>query len=172
MRRIIILSILLVFTLYMNSYAEEKYGNKLNVGFGIGYAGYYSSESVVQLNYEFYAGRNFTLAPFITFYTYHYGYHTYWETIVPIGVKGYYYFDQLLNAGSKWDFYGAGSLGLAVIKNRAWDNGFTGDRTIYSDPYPVYLDLHAGARYHLSNKVGLYLDLSTGISTFGLSFKL
>lgn len=101
MRKIVILSVLLIFSMSLRSNAREKYGNRLNLGFGIGYTGYYSSESVVNLNYEFDAGNNFTLAPFITFYTYHYGYNTYRETVMPIGVKGYYYFDQLLEAGPK-----------------------------------------------------------------------
>jgi len=171
MKKIIVLSIFLLGILHLTSFAE-KYGHDLNVGFGIGYTNYYSSLAVVQANYELDAGRNFTLAPFITFYTYHYAYDTYIETIVPIGVKGYYYFDQLLHAGPKWDFYGAGSLGLAVIKYRSWDNGYTGDRSIYGEPYPLYLDLHIGARLHLSKTVGLFLDLSTGVSTFGLSFTL
>jgi hypothetical protein len=30
--------------------------------------------------------------------------------------------------------------------------------------------LHVGAEYHLSRKVGLFLDLSTGVSTLGLAF--
>lgn len=96
----IVLTFLLLGLLHSTSIAE-KYGNKLNIGFGLGYTDYYSSLSVVQLNYELDAGRNFTLAPFITFYNYHYGYNTYRETIVPIGVKGYYYFDELLGAGPK-----------------------------------------------------------------------
>lgn len=172
MKRIITLSIIFFVITQLNSFAGEKYGHKLNVGVGIGYTDYYSSESVINLNYEFDVGNDFTLAPFITFYTYHYGYHTYRETVVPIGVKGYYYFDRLLKASSKWDFYGAGSLGLAVIRDRSWDSGFNGNRSDYGEIYPLYLDLHIGARYYLSNKVGLFLDLSTGVSTLGLSFKL
>jgi hypothetical protein len=172
MRKIIVLSFMFIILSHLNNYAGEKYGDKLNIGFGIGYTGYYSSQSLVHLNYEFDAGRNFTIAPFITFYTYHYGFDTYWETVVPIGVKGFYYFDQLLGAGPRWDFYGAGSLGLAIVRNRAWDSEFRGDQSIYGETYPLYLDLHLGARFHLSKKVGLFLDISTGISTFGLSFSL
>jgi hypothetical protein len=35
-------------------------------------------------------------------YNNNYYYH---ETIIPIGVKGTYYFDQIFNANSDWDFY-------------------------------------------------------------------
>ena len=96
-----------------NTTSSEKYGNTLNLGFGIGgYYGYYSyigrSLPVFNINYELDIARNFTLAPFVTFYTYKDKYYR--ETVIPIGAKGSYYFDNLLNAGSNWDFYLAGSL--------------------------------------------------------------
>ncbi len=173
MRKIIAFSVLfLVFGLF-NSYAQN-YGDNLNVGIGIGYTGHYSSQPVIHLNYEFDVAKEFTLAPFITFYSYREYYNgdvVYRESAVPIGVKGAYYFDRLFKAGRNWDFYGAASLGFTLL-SRSWDNTFTGDRTRYSDTSPLYLDLHFGTRYHLSKTVGLFLDLSTGISTFGLSFKL
>jgi hypothetical protein len=162
---------------------SEKYGNTLNVGLGIGYYGYYDhSIPVVGLNYEIDVARNFTLAPFITYYSYSnyvywenpkYQYHNYYyhETIVPIGIKGSYYFDQLLHAGPRWDFYLAASLGVA-IKTVTWDEGYYGDKYIARDASPLYLDLHVGTEYHISHAVGLYLDLSTGVSTLGLAFHL
>jgi len=166
----IIVFICIFFTVSNFTRAQEKHGDQLNIGFGIGYTGRYSSRPVVHLNYEFDVGRNFTLAPFITFYEYRRRDDYYRETVVPIGVKGSYYFDELFKANRKWDFYGAGSLGFAII-NRTWDDDVP-DRTIFSGPDNLYLDLHVGARVHLSSVVGLFLDLSTGISTFGLSFNL
>ena len=146
----------------------EQFGDRLNVGFGIGYASRYSSAPVIHLNYEFDVARNFTLAPFITFYRYRYSSDTYRETVVPIGVKGAYYFDELFKAGPRWDFYGAGSLGFAIV-NRTWYSGVP-DRSLYAETDNLYIDLHVGTRLHLSSVVGLFLDLSTGISTMGLSF--
>ena len=173
MKKIIILSFLFIVTRQLSSYSQEKFGDKLNVGLGIGYTGDYSSQPVLHFNYEFDAARNFTLAPFITFYAYdEYDAHhdvVYRESAIPIGVKGSYYFDQLFKAGRHWDFYGAGSLGFTIY-NRSWDSGYTGSHEAYGGTSYLYIDLHAGARYHMSKKVGLYLDLSTGISTFGLSF--
>jgi hypothetical protein len=146
----------------------EKFGDRLNVGFGIGYTSRYSSAPVIHLNYEFDVARNFTLAPFITFYRYRYSSDTYREYVIPIGVKGAYYFDELLKAGPRWDFYGAGSLGFAIV-NRTWYSRVP-DRSLYADTNNLFLDLHVGTRLHLSSVVGLFLDLSTGISTLGLSF--
>jgi len=155
------------------AYTSQKYGRTLNFGLGIGYYGYYHyaghSLPVLNVNYEFDVARNFTLAPFVTFYTYRNENDHYRESIIPIGVKGFYYLDQALQAGSNWDFYLAGSLGF-VLKKSTWDNGYTGE-THYTNVSPIFLDLHLGTEYHLSNSVGLFLDLSTGVSTLGLSFR-
>ncbi len=159
----------------------EKYGHTLNAGVGIGYYGYIGHPvPVVNLNYEFDVAHSFTLAPFVGFYTtgndYYYGnphdgyrYYSYRETVVPIGLKGTYYFDKLLNAGPKWDFYLAASIGFAIV-NQTWDNGYLGDRNVYPGPSPLFLDAHIGAEYHCTNFLGVYLDLSTGVSTIGLAF--
>jgi hypothetical protein len=157
----------------------ERHGRTLNLGLGVGgYAGYYGyiahSVPVFHLNYEFDVARNFTLAPFISFSTYRNGYYWhdnnyyYHETIIPIGVKGSYYFDQILQAGPNWDFYLAGSLGFAIVRT-SWDNGYGGDTGYYEDGSPLFFDLHIGTEYHFNRHVGAFLDLSTGVSTIGLA---
>ncbi len=162
-----------------NKTYSGDYGGTLNLGIGIGgYSGYYGyigrTMPIFHINYEFDVAKNFTLAPFISFSTYRNqynwknNYYYYHETIIPIGVKGTYYFDEILRANSNWDFYLAGSLGFAVRRS-SWDNGYDGDRNYYRDGNPLFLDLHIGTEYHLSNRVGLFLDLSTGVSTIGLA---
>jgi len=153
---------------------SENHGGALNLGLGIGgYGGYYGyygrSLPVFSINYEFDVAKNFTLAPFVTFVTYHdyYNHYGYRETVIPIGVKGSYYFDDLLRANSDWDFYLAGSLGFSIVRT-SWDGGYLGDSN-YHTANPLFLDLHIGTEYHLSNRVGLFLDLSTGVSTVGLA---
>jgi hypothetical protein len=158
-----------------HTHYSDSHGNTLNLGLGIGgYGGYYGyygrSLPVFSINYEFGVANNFTLAPFATFVTYHdyYNNYGYRETIIPLGVKGTYYFDDALGAGADWDFYLAGSLGFSVVKT-SWDDGYRGESS-YHGADPLFLDLHIGTEYHLSNKVGLFLDLSTGVSTVGLAF--
>jgi hypothetical protein len=153
---------------------SESHGSTLNLGLGVGgYSSYYGSIGhtlpILNVNYEFDVARNFTLAPFLTFYTYRNDDAHYRESIIPVGVKGSYYLYKAFQAGSDWDFYLAGSIGFA-IRNSTWDDGYSGD-TYYKDVSPLFLDLHLGAEYHLSSKVGLFLDLSTGVSTLGLSFR-
>lgn len=183
MKKILLFLLLLNF-LYLAAPAQETYGNTLNLGLGIGYYRYANhSMPVLHADYEFNVAKNFTLAPFISFYSYRNDY--YWEspkylgryyhyrqTVVPIGVKGAYYFDDLLKANPKWDFYLAASLGFAIVKT-SWDSDYYGDKTIYRNGYsgstPLYLDLHVGTEYHLNNRVGLFLDLSSGASTIGIA---
>ncbi|MES2836185.1 MAG: hypothetical protein V4667_01565 [Bacteroidota bacterium] len=165
------------------SSTSEKYGSTLNAGLGIGYYGYIGQTTpVLHLNYEFDVAKNFTLAPFITYYSYKkynywgdpkYTYKNYYyrQTVIPIGVKGTYYFDEILGAGSNWDFYLAGSLGVAIRKT-TWENGYYGNTTVYKGNSGLYLDGHIGTEYHLNNKVGLFLDLASGLSTFGLAIHL
>jgi hypothetical protein len=153
------------------TYASERHGHTLNLGLGIGgYSGYYGyvghSVPVFSINYEFDVAKSFTLAPFATFYSY--TSNNYRESVIPIGVKGTYYFDQLLNANSDWDFYLAGSLGFAIV-NTYWNNDYNGDRTYYSKSSPLFLDFHIGTEYHVSSRVGIFLDFSTGVSTLGIA---
>lgn len=167
-----------------SGYAQDKYGKTLNLGIGIGgYSGYYgyvgSATPVFHIDYEFDVAKNFTLAPFLNFHTftssYYWGnannpyrYYNYRETVVPVGVKGTYYFDNLLKASSKWDFYLAGSLGVAIVNSR-WDNGYNGDKNYYHNRSPLFIDLHVGTEYHFNNRFGMFLDFSTGVSTIGLA---
>jgi hypothetical protein len=180
-----IYTLALLFILVLNTSAQEstypeKYGKTLNLGVGLGYYGYVGHPLPVgSLNYEFDVAKNFTLAPFVGFYSYQQ--HYYWGTkdvphrnyyyktvVVPVGVKGTYYFDQLFRANAKWDFYAAGSVGFA-FRNSVWENGYYGDREVLQSTSPLYLDAHIGAEYHMTQKAGLFLDLSTGVSTFGLA---
>lgn len=182
----ITLSLLLTSVVYFESSAQSAstYGKTLNLGLGVaGYGGYYKyagrSLPVLHINYEFDVAKDFTLAPFLSLYTYsneyYWGnnnnpdrYYTYRETVVPIGVKGTYYFDDILNANSKWDFYLAGSLGFALVSAR-WDEGYGGDRKYFNKGNSVFLDLHIGTEYHFNDRIGGFLDLSSGISTIGIA---
>jgi hypothetical protein len=155
---------------------SENFGNTFNIGLGIAYFVDYPTPYITA-NYELTVGRNFTLAPFIGFasyrsetgYFYGHDYYYYHETVVPVGVKGTYYFDELLGAGPRWDFYLAASLGF-VYDKVVWDNGYFGNTGVARGTSPLFLDGHLGAEYHMSRKVGLFLDLSTGVSTVGLAF--
>jgi hypothetical protein len=173
-----ILTATLITLFGINLQAQEKYGKTLNLGVGLGYYGN-ATLPALHLNYEFDVFKNFTLAPFVSYLThknYYYGYdkrygtknYYYRETMIPIGLKGSYYFDELFNAGEKWDFYAAASAGFA-LRTVSWVDEFE-DKGVIGDPSPLYVTLHIGSELHLSEKAGLFLDLSTGMSTFGVAF--
>jgi hypothetical protein len=177
MKTKILISLLFLTLLGPNLFAQdsEKYGGTLNLGLGIGYYGYLGhSTPAFHINYEFDVAPSFTLAPFLNLYSYQRvysdkGYKYYSRhTVIPVGVKGTYYFDKLLEAGSKWDFYGAGSLGFAIVNSR-YDDGYFYDKNHYRAANPLFLDIHIGAEYHINSKIGLFLDLSTGMSTVGIA---
>ncbi|MDO9152564.1 MAG: hypothetical protein Q7U47_02450 [Paludibacter sp.] len=178
MNKSIIIALFFVGVLSFDASAQKgnstgEFGNTLNLGLGIGgYYGYYGnvggSLPVFNINYELDVAKDFTLAPFITFYSYRNNTYYYQETVIPVGCKGTYYFDRILNAGSKWDFYLAGSLGYSIVKT-TWDNGYY-RYSGYNDVNPLFLDLHVGTEFHLSNKIGLFLDISSGVSTIGIAF--
>ncbi|MBL7859219.1 MAG: hypothetical protein JNM57_16120 [Cyclobacteriaceae bacterium] len=179
-----IIIILLASLFHLTGMAQERFGKTLNMGLGIaGYSGYYKyaqqSIPVFHIDYEFDVASDFTLAPFLNFYMYstdYYGgnpnnpdkYYAYRETVIPIGVKGTYYFDRLLQATSKWDFYLGASLGFAIVNSR-WDGDYSGDKNYYHNGSSLFLDIHIGSEYHFTKKLGAFLDLSSGVSTIGLS---
>ncbi len=181
MKRLMTFALLFMGLMPFIAMAQENHGNTLNLGLGIGgYSGYYGyighSIPVLHADYEFNVSHNFTLAPFANFYTYtnnynwNSNYYTYRETVIPIGGKATYYFDELLKANSKWDFYVAGSLGFAIV-SRHWEAGYGGNTNYYRGGNSLFLDLHIGTEYHVSNRMGVFLDLSTGVSTIGLAFR-
>ena len=182
MKKLLFVSIVLSLFSFLNSTAqvktvEEKYGNTLNAGVGVGYFNYIGVATMMgTVNYEFDVAPYFTLAPFIGVYGFQDNYYsfdtyrnyTYNETVVPMGVKASYYFDQLLHVTNKWDFYASLSAGYSYI-NVTWESGYTGDRAAYKSATNLYLNLHAGAKYHLSDMAGLFADLSTNAALVGVS---
>lgn len=165
---------------------ESRPGNMLNIGVGNSWYGPYRVPvRMLHLNYEFPVANKFTLAPYIGWYfnnstTYlnhpKYGYRTYryYETLVPIGIKGNYYLDNDINLDKKWDLYAGASLGFALIRTHdavIYDRNRTIYRNVYGGSTPLFLDVHLGTRYHINEKFGIYLDLSTAISSIGLSIK-
>ena len=165
--------IIILFTLASNVTlkSQEKYSRVLNLGLGLGYYGYLGgSIPVIHANYELDVARNFTLAPFISFYRYNSDY--YWKgtshysvVVIPIGVKGSYYLDEFFLVNDKWDIYLGGSLGI----NISWENNYVGERKPYNRANNLYLDINIGAEYKVNSRIGIFLDLSSGVSTIGIA---
>ena len=146
---------------------SEKFGSTLNAGFGVGYYGYTThTVPFFHIDYEFDVIQNFTIAPFIDFYNY--TDNNYRQTVMPVGVKGSYYFDPLINAGPNWDFYLACSLGFA-IRNTSWQPGYVGLENNTIGAAPLYLNFSIGTEYHLNKSLGALLEFSSSVSTIGIA---
>ena len=188
MKKLVVLALLVLAIAPKDSKAQEpisgeKYGNTINLGIGIGYYGYVGYNTpVLHFDYEIGIIKNLTIAPSISVYQYHrdyywgnknypYRYYTYTETVIPIGAKVTYYFDELLKANKKWDFYVASTLAFKIRKT-VWESDYYGDKIVQNRSSALYVDMHVGAEYHMNNRAGLFLDLSTGVSTFGLAIHL
>ncbi|MBK7762878.1 MAG: hypothetical protein IPI46_05825 [Bacteroidetes bacterium] len=180
-KNLLIISLLLITNMIANAKqkaVKEYFGNTLNIGAGVGYYGYINTPlPVFIVNYEIDVVRNFTLAPFIGLYSFRnnsYGFntnpkgYTYRETVMPIGIKGTYYFDELLHANAKWDFYAAASSAF-LVRRISWDADYYGSHDVYKNRPDLSMDAHLGAEYHFSKEAGLFLDVSTGVSTIGLA---
>ena len=76
--KIALISALMVLgnSIYAQQVSNEKFGNTLNLGAGIGYYGYLGRAlPVIGINYELDVVRNFTLAPFTGIYSYRNDYY-------------------------------------------------------------------------------------------------
>jgi len=146
----------LVLSLFQTASAQELHGSTLNLGLGIGGR----QVSVFHINYEFDVAPAVTLAPFVSFYDY--------SNFIPIGLKGSFYFDDMLSLDSNWDLYAAASLGLGLVSDE-WDNQYHRDRYRFRGPNALFFDFHLGAEYRFTPRVGMFLDLSSGSSLIGIA---
>lgn len=160
----------------------EKFGSTINAGVGLAYFNFIGEAVPVgHINYEIDVEDNITIAPFITYFGHHeYAFpdqanplfrHYYRESVIPVGVTGYYYFDDMLGVNDNWDFYAGLSLGAQIMR-KVWQDGYVGSSNVALNETKFYIDGHIGAEYHLGREIGFTLDISRGISMVGLAVHL
>lgn len=166
--------------------AASEFGNTLNIGLGFGYGNY--AGIPIMLNYEFDVANNFTLAPFIGFGTRSYDsrYWSYYDnnlkknvyvdykyrsTYIPIGLKGTFYFDELLGLIDPLDIYAGASIGFTYWYYSSAYDGFN-EEEFSSGTSALWIALHLGVEYHFNSQFGAFVDVSNGMSTIGLSIKM
>ena len=124
----------------------------------------HSSQTIKQLNfgligasYEFPVHKNISVAPYVGT-----DFELNW---LSLGVKGNYYFDNLLNLSGEWDVYGGANSGYAIgLNNKGKSDDFN-------------MGLHVGGRWFWNDKWGLYLEFGGGNTTkdfgaIGVTMKL
>lgn len=171
----ILATVLFIFALAASQQAFAQYqkGDKLlNLGLGLG--SYYGGGVPIGASLEFGVTDNISVGPQIDYYSWSYGYVGYkWRyTFIPIGVRGSYHANELLNLNNdKLDLYGGVSLGYYISKYS--DNtGYTGT---YDNAYGgrAFLGVHVGGRYYFKPNLGGFAELGYGVSTLkvGVAFK-
>lgn len=169
---------------YESTEIDNIHGRTLNVGAGSGFLNYAQQPIVFgSINYEFGLGREVTLAPFAALYTY--SDHYYWgnelnphklygyrEFAIPVGLRANYYFDNVFDLVDRWDIYAGGAAGY-VFANIKWDDaGYAGAKMAPAHAKPLFMAAHAGTRYHITDRIGVFADVSTvWTGALGLSVK-
>ncbi len=139
--------------------------NQLNVGIGLSEFG-----TPIYLGIDHGLAKDFTLGGEISFRGYRENWRNkyYRHNITEISGNVNYHFNSVINIPRKWDVYGGLNVGFVVWSS---PNDYGGDNTS-----GLGLGAQIGARYYLSNKVGLNLEFGSGSAyyggKFGLTFKL
>ncbi|MCP4521778.1 MAG: hypothetical protein GY827_08840 [Cytophagales bacterium] len=160
------------------------YSGTLNVGLGTGYNGY--DGIPILAHYEaLEAANSLTLGLFLGFGTSSYDFtytveengetvlkeDSYRRSYIPVGIKGVYYIDDLLGLIDELDIYGGVSIGFTYWSYTSSNDQFDEDN-FNSGTSPLFWTFHIGIEYHVNDKVGVFLDASTGMSSLGVSFKV
>ncbi len=134
---------------------RELHGSALNLGVGIGAR----QAAVYHINYEFDVVPSFTIAPSASFYGY--------TKFVPIGVKGSFYFDDVLNLDREWDLYVGATAAMGIVSDE-WNNQAYRDMYRFRGANNLFFDVHLGAEYQVTPRAGMFIDLASNAATIGI----
>ena len=97
------------------------------------------------------------------------------HTIFGLTGRGSYHFNELLEANDDWDFYAGLGLGY-YFWNTSYDDSGSSVNWSGTNYGGFSVGIHLGARYFVSEKVGLNLEVGGGTvlggATFGATFML
>lgn len=161
---IALFSLSLVATKSLAQMAIDKGTKFVNLGIGIGGAGYLGSSALgFNAAADFGITKNITVGPSVGYRSYgnSFGYSL---SAFDIGARGSYHFNELLNTPENVDLYAG--LGLTYFGYSG--DGFVGDASF------IYIPFHLGGRYMFAEKLGAFAELGSAVSTLrvGVTFKL
>jgi len=158
----------------VQSFAQYKKGDKLlNAGIGLG--AYYGGGIPLGASFEVGVTDEISVGAQADFYTWGYNFgggYRYRYTFLPIGVRGSYHVNELLNLGvDNLDLYGGLSLGYYISSYRD-NSGYSG---FYDNAYGnrVFLGVHIGGRYYFKPNLGAFAEVGYGVAPLkiGVAFK-
>jgi hypothetical protein len=152
------------------SYRSSSSGSHTKyLNLGLGLATYYGGGLPVGASFEVDVKNNFSIGGSFDLLHYSYGYYSGGYNYMFFGARGSYHLGDALGVqDNKFDPYIGATLGFRYTGNS------------YSDYYyysgynnGLYLGIHLGARYMLSDHVGLYSEIGYGVSVLkgGLTVK-
>ena len=176
MKRIITTSLILLFAVSIAFAQPYQKGSKvINAGIGFGLSGIYGDAGMppVSVGFQYGLEDKISIGGIAGFSTSSYGWDEWkWDyTYIIIGARGEYHF---LESSEKLDAYVGATLGyniVSVSEPDGYERLWGGYETEAS--YFIY-GFHVGARYALSNNIGIFGELGYGVGylTVGATFKL
>jgi hypothetical protein len=173
MKKITIYVVGLICLLSYQANAQYAKGdNLLNVGIGVN--SYYSGGIPFGASYEYGVTDAISVGAGLDYLSHSYkgsGYN-YGFSILYIGARGSYHFNELLNLSvEELDLYGGANLGFRSFK---WKDDFNNSTLGNSYGNGVYVGIHIGARYYFAPSIGAFLEVGAGGSSnakLGVAFR-
>ncbi len=169
------LFVLLITVSFSFAQGYEKGSKIINAGIGFGLSGIYGDAQMPPISVGFQYGLEdkISVGGIVGFSTSSYGYEDWkWDyTYIIIGARGEYHF---LEPSNKLDAYAGITAGynIASVSEPDGYKNYWGGYEAESS-YFIY-GVHVGARYAVSDKIGIFGELGYGIGyrTVGATFKL
>jgi hypothetical protein len=169
---IVIISLIAISSVFAQPYVK---GSKvINAGLGFGMAGIYGDSGMppISIGFQYGLEDKISIGGIVGFSTSTYGWTNYeWSyTYISIGARGEYHF---MENSDKLDAYAGLTLGYNVVSVSEPD-GYQSYWGYESESSYLLAGVHVGARYALSEKIGIFGELGYGIGylTVGVDFHL
>ncbi len=159
-----VITLFSVFCIIATSYSQNPLPvGKAQLNFGVGFS---NNGIPIYGGFDIGVAQNITLGGEVSYRSYDENWQNnkYKHNVFGIAANGNYHFNTLLNIQEKWDVYAGLNIGFY-----SWSSpeDYDGDNTS-----GLGLGAQVGARYYLSNKVGLNLEFGGGNAFSGGKFGL
>ncbi len=99
------------------------------------------------------------------------GYYRWFNTFIGLGVKGDYYFDELLPIPKEFDVYAGGHAGWYIVRSTSSYNGpaaiyYDTPKSKYGNGRP-FVQVEVGGRWHFKPKMSLFAEVYSGYPASG-----
>lgn len=175
MKKVICIIVLLFFGLTaINAQGYHKGNKDLNAGISLGLAGIYGDASFppISIGFQYGIDEKISIGGILGYSSSKYGWEDWqWKySYIVIGARGEYHF---LESSNKLDAYAGATLGYNIV-SVSEPSGYSVYGGYEAESSYMIYGVHVGARYAVSDKIGVFGELGYGIGylTVGASFRL